>query len=63
MFMFGPLDIPAWATSTAAYCASLAHKANHSFDPNCQFVVFDHPKFGRRKLTESSNKDKYHQRK
>ena len=62
MFMFGPLDIPAWATSTAAYCASLAHKANHSFNPNCQFVVFDHPKFGRRK-TEYFTKDKYNQRK
>ena len=31
---------------TSAYCASLAHKTNHSFLPNCQFLVFDHPKFG-----------------
>ena len=28
------------------YCATLAHKTNHSFQPNAQFVVFDHPKFG-----------------
>ncbi len=28
------------------YCASLAHKCNHSFLPNSEFVVFDHPKFG-----------------
>ena len=28
------------------YCGSLAHKCNHSFTPNGQFVVFDHPKFG-----------------
>ena len=26
------------------YCGSLAHKCNHSFNPNAQFVVFDHPK-------------------
>ena len=24
----------------------MAHKTNHSFLPNSQFVVFDHPKFG-----------------
>ena len=28
------------------YCATLAHKTNHSFLPNAQFVVFEHPKFG-----------------
>ena len=28
------------------YCATLAHKTNHSFQPNAQFVVFQHPKFG-----------------
>ena len=42
----GTIDIPVWAQSSAAYCATLAHKTNHSFLPNCQFLVFDHPKFG-----------------
>ena len=42
----GTIDIPAWAQSPTAYCGSLAHKTNHSFIPNGQFVVFDHPKFG-----------------
>ena len=42
----GTIDIPDWAQSTSHYCASLAHKCNHSFTPNAQFVVFDHPKFG-----------------
>ena len=28
------------------YKASLAHKANHSFTPNCRFTLFDHPRFG-----------------
>lgn len=42
----GTIDIPEWAQSSAAYHASLAHKTNHSFLPNGQFVVFDHPKFG-----------------
>ena len=32
--------------STDAYCASLAHKVNHSFNPNAKFDVFNHPKFG-----------------
>ena len=32
--------------SSANYCASLAHKTNHSFLPNAEFVAFDHPRFG-----------------
>ena len=28
------------------YCATLAHKTNHSFQPNSQFIVFEHPMFG-----------------
>ena len=28
------------------YCASLAHKTNHSFLPNAEFVTFDHPRWG-----------------
>eukprot|EP00090_Calanus_glacialis_P045472 TRINITY_DN8457_c0_g1_i2.p1 TRINITY_DN8457_c0_g1~~TRINITY_DN8457_c0_g1_i2.p1 ORF type:complete len:319 (-),score=77.82 TRINITY_DN8457_c0_g1_i2:34-990(-) len=42
----GAMDIPVWAQSSTAYCATLAHKINHSFLLNTQFVVFDHPKFG-----------------
>ena len=42
----GTIDIPDWAQSTTQYRGSLAHKCNHSFTPNAQFVVFDHPKFG-----------------
>ena len=32
--------------SSAAYCATLAHKTNHSFSPNREFVEFKHPKYG-----------------
>ena len=58
----GTIDIPVWAQiskkvfqriqninpfqSSTAYCATLAHKTNHSFLPNAQFTVYDHPKFG-----------------
>ena len=42
----GTIDIPVWAQDTRGYCGSLAHKCNHSFTPNGQFVIFDHPKFG-----------------
>lgn len=42
----GTIDIPTWAQDSKQYCASLAHKCNHSFLPNAEFVVFDHPKFG-----------------
>lgn len=28
------------------YCASLAHKTNHSFIPNCEFSEFNHPRWG-----------------
>ena len=33
--------------STARYCATLGHKVNHSFRPNCRFSSFIHPLFGR----------------
>ena len=32
------------------YSASLAHKVNHSFRPNSEFVRFHHPRFGLRCL-------------
>ena len=28
------------------YCATLAHKANHSFTPNTRWGRLDHPRFG-----------------
>jgi len=42
----GTIDIPVWAQATKSYCCTLAHKCNHSFLPNSEFVVYDHPKFG-----------------
>ena len=42
----GTLDIPEEYRSTSQYCASLAHKTNHSFSPNSQFLVYDHPRWG-----------------
>ena len=41
------VDVPLEATDFARYSASLAHKANHSFAPNCVYVTADHPRFGR----------------
>jgi histone-lysine N-methyltransferase SETD7 len=32
--------------SSADYCASLAHKMNHSFTPNCEWDNAEHPVFG-----------------
>lgn len=42
----GTIDIPKAFIDTANYRASLAHKTNHSFMPNAEFVAFDHPRFG-----------------
>lgn len=42
----GTIDIPKEFIPSSAYCASLAHKVNHSFMPNAEFVAFDHPRFG-----------------
>lgn len=41
------VDVPNQCTDVSVYRSSLAHKANHSFDPNCKFVAVDHPRFGR----------------
>ena len=41
------IDIPSECVDSSVYVASLAHKANHSFTPNCQYVAVDHPRFGR----------------
>ena len=40
------LDIPEDSRSTDKYCATLGHKICHSFDPNCDFENFEHPRFG-----------------
>ena len=40
------LDIPVRFRSIRDYTASLAHKTNHSFSPNCCFSRFYHPVFG-----------------
>ena len=42
----GTVDIPEEFRSLESYSASLAHKTNHSFIPNCEFNEFHHPRFG-----------------
>ena len=42
------LDIPESCRSTKAYCATLAHKICHSFEPNSQYAYAFHPRFGKR---------------
>jgi len=41
------LDIPVKFRETSNYCATLGHKVNHSFHPNCEFSTLYHPRFGR----------------
>ncbi|TSO15265.1 Histone-lysine N-methyltransferase SETD7 [Bagarius yarrelli] len=40
------IDVPEPFNHTENYCASLGHKANHSFTPNCKYDPFVHPRFG-----------------
>ena len=40
------LDIPDTCLQLTSYCATLGHKANHSFIPNGTFDLFEHPRFG-----------------
>eukprot|EP00092_Neocalanus_flemingeri_P008080 GFUD01008718.1.p1 GENE.GFUD01008718.1~~GFUD01008718.1.p1 ORF type:complete len:555 (+),score=120.69 GFUD01008718.1:44-1708(+) len=42
----GTIDIMEKYRDIKNYCATLAHKTNHSFVPNCEFLVFDHPRWG-----------------
>merc|ERR1712038_994202 len=45
----GTIDIPTEPINyrlLSNYCATLGHKTNHSFLPNAEFVVYDHPKYG-----------------
>ena len=41
------MDIPKDFISLSNYHASLGHKINHSFKPNCKWDVIHHPVFGR----------------
>ena len=41
------LDIPEEVISLNNYRASLGHKINHSFQPNCKWDQMMHPTFGR----------------
>eukprot|EP00794_Sanderia_malayensis_P007172 gene7172-7978_t len=41
------IDVPEEMSDTKVYCASLGHKANHSFTPNAKYDRFDHPRFGK----------------
>ena len=38
------IDIPEEYVSIRKYRASLAHKTNHSFNPNAVFSLFEHPR-------------------
>jgi len=40
------MDIPKGYHLTSQYSATLAHKANHSFVPNAEWTLFEHPRFG-----------------
>ncbi|XP_041847178.1 histone-lysine N-methyltransferase SETD7 [Melanotaenia boesemani] len=40
------IDVPQPFDQTEVYCASLGHKANHAFIPNCKYDPFAHPRFG-----------------
>ena len=40
------MDIPKGYHLTSQYCATLAHKANHSFQPNVEWTLYEHPRFG-----------------
>ena len=40
------IDVPSPFEKLSKYCASLGHKANHSFHPNSKYIHLFHPKFG-----------------
>lgn len=40
------IDVPENLSDTNIYRASLGHKANHSFTPNCMYDPYNHPRFG-----------------
>ena len=41
------IDVPDLYSDINVYCATLGHKANHSFNPNCKYSLFQHPYFGK----------------
>ena len=41
------MDIPPHYVSLENYRATLAHKINHSFTPNCGWDTIEHPVFGK----------------
>ncbi|KAK3265757.1 hypothetical protein CYMTET_25613 [Cymbomonas tetramitiformis] len=40
------IDVPAEYSSANKYCATLGHKANHSFTNNARYEPYMHPRFG-----------------
>lgn len=40
------MDIPNGYHKINQYCATLAHKANHTFTPNSEWTLYEHPRFG-----------------
>ena len=40
------IDIPDQFKEVNNYCATLGHKANHSFEPNARWSRLEHPRFG-----------------
>ena len=40
------IDVPCHMASTDVYRATIGHKANHSFEPNAEYVQVFHPRFG-----------------
>ncbi|KAM6953671.1 histone-lysine N-methyltransferase SETD7 [Aplochiton taeniatus] len=40
------IDVPQPFDQLDRYCASLGHKGNHSFLPNCKYDPYIHPRFG-----------------
>ena len=47
------LDVPKEFSSLKKYCATLGHKANHSNMPNCEYALYDHPRFGKIKCIKT----------
>ena len=41
------IDFPPEQARLSVYSASLGHKVNHSFSPNCVFGTMNHPRWGR----------------
>ena len=47
------IDLPPSKADLSVYCASLGHKVNHSFIPNCRFGTMFHPRWGRVRTVET----------